>query len=140
MAKLTSLVAVFLALRAVQPKSLFSSSSEKTTKLTCDVLVVTFPLCPSLAVHKCSLRVLHRLYNHSLSCSNFSSERSPYLFDLGFFLQKRYAPFSPTGDFQVEETYWELPRYQVQTSGPTIDSSLKELYRSSNVLLLAVDG
>jgi hypothetical protein len=31
--------------------------------------------------------------------------------DLGFFLQKQYAPSSPAGDFQVEGTYWELPRY-----------------------------
>ena len=73
---------LFFCTQGLQPKSLFSSSSEKTAKLTCDVLDLTFPLCPSLAVHKCSLRVPRRLCNHSLSCDNFSSERSPYRFRL----------------------------------------------------------
>ena len=73
--------------------------------------LLRFPSAPSLTVYKRSLRVLHRLCDIHFRAAIFPVSAHHIISDLGFFLQKRYAPSSPTGDFQVEGTYWELPRY-----------------------------
>ena len=68
-----------------------------------------FPSAPSLAVRKHSLRVPCRHCNIHFRAAIFPVSAHHIVSDLGFFLQKQYASSSPTGDFQVEGSYWELP-------------------------------
>ena len=136
-AKLASPAAVFSALRTLQPKSLFQLSSEKAAKHMCDVLDLTLPLCPSLAVRKHSLRVPCRHCNIHFRAAIFPVSAHHIVSDLGFFLQKRYASSSPTGDFQVEGSYWELPLLLGSDVRPDIRLFAKGTLSFHNVLLLA---
>ena len=111
--------------------------SEKATKLTCDVLELTLSLCPSLAVRKHSLRVPCRHCNIHFRAAIFPASARHIVSDLGFFLQKRYAPSSPAGDFQVEGSYWELPLLLGSDVRPDIRLFAKGTLSFHNVLLLA---